>query len=96
VWANSGKELFYIAQGDTMVAASVQETPDFHVTGRLALFGTAPYVFPPWHQAFGVRPDDRTFIMPQRTAEAAGPEARRLVVVLNWFTDVQARLARKE
>jgi eukaryotic-like serine/threonine-protein kinase len=96
VWAHSGSELFYLAQGDTLVAASVRTRPDFQVTGRRALFGTASYVFTPWHQAFGVRPDDRTFVMPQRTAESAGPEARRLVVVLNWFTDVQARLARKE
>jgi hypothetical protein len=30
------------------------------------------------------------------TVESAGPEARRLAVVLNWFTDVRARLAKSE
>jgi hypothetical protein len=34
--------------------------------------------------------------MLKRTAESAGPEARRLVVVFNWLTDVQARLAKGE
>ncbi len=96
VWAPSGKELFYVARGDTMVAASVTETPDFQVTGRQALFGTGAFAFTPWHQGFGLRSDGRSFIMLQRTAESAGPEARRLVVVLNWLTEVRARLAKAE
>jgi hypothetical protein len=29
-------------------------------------------------------------------AEGAGQEAKRLVVVLNWFTDVRAALAKPE
>ena len=96
MWGPSGKELYYVARGDTMVAVGVGGTTDFQMTGRQALFGTAPFAFTPWHQGFGVRPDGRSFIMLRRTAESAGPDARRLVVVLNWFTDVQARLAKAE
>jgi serine/threonine-protein kinase len=96
VWANSGRELFYVAPGDTMVAASVRGEEDFQVTGREMLFSTQPFAFTPWHQAFGVAPDDRSFIMLQRVAEAGSGEARRLVVVLNWLTDVRARLAKAE
>ncbi len=93
-WSQSGKELFYVSRDDSLVAASVSGTSDFQVTRQQALFSTARYAFPPWHQSIGVRPDDRSFIMPERSPEASGPEARRLVVVLNWFTDVQARFAR--
>ena len=85
-----------MSRDDSLVAASVSGTSDFQVTGQQALFGTARYAFPPWHQSIGVRPGDRSFIMPERSPEASGPEARRLVVVLNWFTDVQARFARAE
>ena len=94
VWSRSGRELFYVAEGDTMVAVRVQGAEDFQVTGREMLFSTQPFAFTPWHQAFGLGPDDRSFIMLQRTAEAGSGEARRLVVVLNWLTDVRARLAK--
>ena len=96
VWAHSGRELFYVAQGDTMVAARVQGAADFQVTGREMLFSVRPFAFTPWHQAFGVEPGDRSFIMLQRTAEPGSGDARRLVVVLNWLTDVRARLAKAE
>ena len=79
-----------------MVAASVRGAEDFQVTGRETLFSTQPFAFTPWHQAFGVGPDDRSFIMLQRIAEAGSGEARRLVVVLNWLTEVRARLAKAE
>ena len=90
VWAHSGRELFYIAPGDTLMAARVVGTPDFEVTGHQSLFSTRPFAFQPWHQAFGVRPGDRTFVMLQRTS-SSGPETRRLTVVLNWFTEVDAK-----
>jgi hypothetical protein len=96
VWAHSGRELFYVALGDTMVAASVRGAEDFQVTGREMLFSTQPFAFTPWHQAFGVEPADRSFIMLQRMAEAGIGEAQRLVVVLNWLTEVRARLAKAE
>src|SRR6478672_2184749 len=96
VWGASSRELYYVARGDTMVAVTVGGTTEFQVTGRQALFGTAPFTFTPWHRGFGVRPDGRSFVMLRRTDQSAGPEARRLAVVLNWFTEVRARLAKSE
>ena len=96
LWGPTGRELFYVARGDTMTVAEVGGTTEFQVTGRQALFGTEPFLFTPWHQGFGVRPDGRSFIMLRRTDESAGPEARRLAVVLNWVTEVRARLTGAE
>jgi eukaryotic-like serine/threonine-protein kinase len=96
VWGSSSRELYYVARGDTLVAATVGGTSEFQVTRREPLFGTASFTFTPWHQGFGVRPGGRSFVMLRRTDESAGPEARRLAVVLNWFTDVRARLAKSE
>jgi serine/threonine-protein kinase len=93
VWAHSGRELIYIAPGDTLISAAITTAPDFVVTGHQALFSTLPFVFQPWHQSFGIRPGDRTFIMLQRTS-SAGPETRRLTVVLNWFSEVDAQLSK--
>jgi len=91
VWAHSGRELFYLVPGDSLVSAGVSGAPDFRVTEQHALFGTLPFVFQPWHQAFGVRPGDQSFVMLQRTS-SQGSEARRLTVVLNWFTEVAAKI----
>jgi eukaryotic-like serine/threonine-protein kinase len=96
VWGSSSRELYYVTRGDTMVAATVGGTTEFQITAREPLFGTASFTFTPWHQGFGVRPGGRSFVMLRRTDESAGPEARRLAVVLNWFTDVRARLAKSE
>jgi tRNA A-37 threonylcarbamoyl transferase component Bud32 len=96
VWGSSSRELYYVALGDTMVVATVGGTTEFQVTAREPLFGTASFTFTPWHQGFGVRAGGRSFVMLRRTDESAGPEARRLAVVLNWFTDVRARLAKSE
>jgi eukaryotic-like serine/threonine-protein kinase len=96
VWGSSGRELYYVARGDTLVQVTVGGTTDFQVTRREPLFDTESFNFTPWHQGFGVRPDGRSFVMLRRTDESVGPEARRLAVVLNWFTDVRARLARSQ
>jgi hypothetical protein len=92
VWAHSSRELFYIAPGDSMVAATVGGASDFEVTGRRALFSTQPFVFQPWHGAFGIRPGDQQFILLQRTT-SVDPRDRRLNVVLNWFTEVEEKVA---
>ena len=91
VWAHSGKELFYIAPGDTMVAATIAPGADFNVTARKALFSTESFVFQPWHQAFGVRPGDQSFIVLQRT-NATDAVFRRLNVVLNWFGEIDDKM----
>jgi serine/threonine-protein kinase len=96
VWSHRGDELFYVAAGDTMMAASVRETPDFQLTGRQALFSTRRFAFTPWHQAFGLRPDDQSFLMLQPITSSDDEAGRRLVVTLNWLTDVEARLAVRE
>ena len=83
-------DLYYLAN-DSLVAASVSGTGDFQVVARQTLFSTRPFVLQPWHQAFGVRPGDRSFIMLQRPLEP-GETSRRLTVVLNWFTEAKARI----
>ncbi|HMV33159.1 MAG TPA: protein kinase, partial [Gemmatimonadales bacterium] len=89
VWAHSSRELFFLAPGDSLMAAEVTGTPEFRVLGYQMLFSTRPFVFQPWHQAFGVRPGDRSFVMLRRSTDL-GPDARRLTVVLNWFREFSA------
>jgi serine/threonine-protein kinase len=90
-WSHSGRELFYVNRTDSLVAVDVSGTPDFRAgTGR-ALFSTTPYVILPFHRSYDVSPDDRSFIMIQRSGQS-GAEANRLTVVLNWFEEVRDRM----
>jgi serine/threonine-protein kinase len=90
-WSHSGRELFYASSADSMMAVEVGGTPDFHPAVARALFSTAPYVLQPYHRSFDVTPDDRSFVMIQRSG-ASGAEANRLTVVLNWFEEATARM----
>jgi serine/threonine-protein kinase len=91
VWSRYGRELFYVNRADSLVAVPVTGTPDFHAGAGRALFSTAPYVILPLHRSFEIGPDDRSFIMLQRSG-TSGAEASRLTVVLNWFEEVGATM----
>jgi hypothetical protein len=91
VWSHSGRELFYVTRTDSPVALAVSGTPDFRAGPAKVLFPSAPYVILPFHRSFDVAPDDRSFVMLQRSG-ASGAEANRLVVVLNWLTEAGAKL----
>ncbi|MGH7512807.1 MAG: protein kinase domain-containing protein [Gemmatimonadales bacterium] len=90
-WSHSGRELFYVNRTDSLVTVEVSGTPDFRAGTSRALFSTAPYVILPFHRSYDVTPDDRSFIMIQRSGQS-GAEANRLTVVLNWFEEVRARM----
>jgi hypothetical protein len=90
-WAHSGRELFYVNRADSLIAVQVSGTPDFRTGARRALFSTAPYVILPFHRSYEVAPDDRSFLLPQRSG-ATGAEANRLTVVLNWLEEARAKM----
>ena len=92
LWAHSGRELFYVAATDTLVAVDVTGAPDFAAGTRRALFSTRSFLIQPFHQGLAVTPDDRAFIMLQR-AVATGSQAADLTVILNWFSEVRTKLA---
>ncbi len=89
-WSHSGRELFYVDRVDSLIAANVSGATDFQVTSRRALFGTGPFRLLPFHRSYEVSPDDRSFLMFQRSG-AVGAEANRLTVVLNWFEELANR-----
>jgi serine/threonine-protein kinase len=91
LWSNSGRELFYVDMSDSLVAVSVSGTPDFQPGSRRALFSTRPFILLPLHRSYDVMPDDQSFVMLKRSL-AGSAEANRLTVVLNWFTEVEAKV----
>jgi serine/threonine-protein kinase len=90
-WSHSGREIFYVDQFDSLVVVAVGGIPDFKAGTPRPLFSTRPYLLLPYHRNYDVTPDDRSFVMLQKGG-TTGAENNRLTVVLNWFTEVEAKL----
>jgi serine/threonine-protein kinase len=92
VWSPTGRELFYLDDGQRLVAAEIAPGSTFSV-GRIApLFDASGFVYDAFHQGYAVAPDGRSFLFmaPRRLAVAGRPV--QIVWVDNWFTDLAARL----
>ncbi len=89
VWANDGRELFYIDGKGMLVAVEVTASDGFAVGRQLELFSLEPYSIAPFHQSYAVTPDDQSFILLREAGAGRSPD---LVVVLNWFEEVKKRM----
>ena len=88
VWANNGRELFYLDRTNQLVSVSVTTDPDFLLGPQVDLFSMSPYGRDPNHTHYDVSPDDQRFVM-VRTQRSGGGQ---LVVVENFFEELR-RLA---
>jgi serine/threonine-protein kinase len=85
-WSADGRELFY-RDPQNLVSVSVQTTPTFAVLGSRALFRDAGYTHSPDRASYDVHPSGQWFVMSRSLATKA-----ELVLVLNWLSEVQAKL----
>jgi eukaryotic-like serine/threonine-protein kinase len=88
LWARSGRELFY-RNGDSMMSASVQTTPTFSATNPTKLF--QKYA-PGLGRNYDVSRDGQRFLMIKDTSPADQTIAASMVVILNWFEELKARV----
>ena len=91
VWAHSSRELFYKSSDDQMTVATVAAGTGFEVRSRSTLFSTADYDNDFEHARYNVSPDDRRFLMSRKTTSTESD----LVLVLNWFSELKARMGAK-
>ena len=83
-WSPGGGEVFYRGE-EGMIAATVSTSPSFRVTRRKVLFDDEPYLAHLYGSStYDVHPDSEHFLMIR-----LGSEARRVAVVLNWFTQLK-------
>jgi serine/threonine-protein kinase len=90
LWAHSGRELFYRNDAGDLVAVTVEPGPQFHATAQRVLFSAKDYLTDNRNRDYTVSPDDRSFyfLRPKQ------PPPTSMVIVLNWFEEVKAKLAR--
>jgi eukaryotic-like serine/threonine-protein kinase len=88
VWANSGRELFYLNGKSEMVSAAIRPGSPFSVGEQKALFSVAPFVRAGSVHSYAVSPDDRRFIM---VREGEASQQSELVFAENWVQELRAR-----
>ena len=92
-WAADGRELFYLDGPGRLVAAQVRVSPAFEVTGLRPLFDASGFAFDAFHQSYEVLPGAGGFVFLRQRQAAQSAAALPIVLVENWFADLQARLA---
>ncbi len=88
VWAHSGRELFYKSPDDQVMVATVTAGTSFEVRDRKGLFSAADYDNDIEHARFNVSPDDQRLLMSRKATSTLTD----LVLVLNWFEELKARV----
>ena len=86
-WAPDGRTIYYVSEG-TMVAASVETSPRFAVTGRRDLFRSTSL------PRYDVDPEGGRFVMvlPADTVPVSSTiRPPRLVMVVNWIEEFRRR-----
>ena len=90
LWGPDGRELFYRTPRRVM-AATVETDPSFTAGNPEVLFEGDYYGG--FGRTYDISPDGQRFLMIKSGSQADGTAVeRQLVVVTNWFTELQARV----
>ena len=84
VWLRNGRELYY-RNGDKMMVVEIKAGNRFSAGSPRTLFEGKFHEYRE-HPSFDVTPDGQRFIMVKVPPES---EPRHLVVILNWFDELQ-------
>jgi Tol biopolymer transport system component/tRNA A-37 threonylcarbamoyl transferase component Bud32 len=95
VWARNGRELFYLDPSDRLTAVPVQASATKFTWGNPArVLDTAYASSGSVWRSYDVSPDGQRFLMIKENV-AGEPTRAVIVVVLNWFEELKAKLANK-
>jgi serine/threonine-protein kinase len=93
-WATNGRELFFRAGDNTLIAAGVTPGPSFVIGAQRPLFSTAAFLTGSNHAYYAVAPDDRRFLFVRSLGgtQAAGPAY--VTIVDHWLDELRASAGR--
>jgi len=93
VWAKNRPELFYRkgAEGD-LVAVEVATADSFRVGEEHILFPAGGYTANDVHHNYDVGPDGQHFVMLRPADDAERSTEPRMIMIQNWFTELEERL----
>ena len=87
-WSADGREVYYRNSKGDLVAAQIDASGDFHVTGERPLFSAQTYVSDNRHRAYSVSPDGKSFYF----IEPLAGTPSQLIVVTNWWEELKAKV----
>ena len=87
LWSRNGRELFYLDVERRMTVVPVQTKSSFGVGSARMLFDTRSFSLVGIGRNFDVSPDGTRFLMVKDLPVPT--EAKRLIVVQNWFEDLK-------
>jgi serine/threonine-protein kinase len=100
VWGPDGRELFYVSGGAgnlgarDVIVAEIDPGPPFAVVGRRTLFPLPQgYYFANNSRSYQLAPDGERFLM-ARLVNTGEENPSKLILVQNWFTELEARVGR--
>jgi eukaryotic-like serine/threonine-protein kinase len=95
LWSRDGREPFFIAADGMLMAVPLQTETDFRHGSPAPLLSAKQY-YVNVARDYDVSPDGKRFLFVKSVAQppsAAAPlPARRIVVALNWFEELQRRV----
>ena len=103
-WAPNGRELFF-AEGNSLMAVSVGSTDNFTHGNPAKLFEGMSLVFDARtansgasasagaYRMYDISPDGKRFLMAREVTNHAASIPASMVVVLNWFEELKAKVA---
>jgi len=94
VWARNGRELFYLDAENALTAVPVQTSTTAFAAGHPRKMFATTYAWLLSYNAhpYDVSPDNQRFLMIQETATDRNVAPGGMVVVLNWFEELKAKL----
>ncbi|MCG6955667.1 MAG: protein kinase [Gemmatimonadetes bacterium] len=93
VWSPSGRALYYLDGGGSVVAARLDTRGAFRVLDLTPMFNASGYQLDAFHTTFAVTPDDSTFLFVASRRVGRATNGPQLVWVDDWFTDLEQRLS---
>jgi serine/threonine-protein kinase len=92
LWSRDGRELFFISASGMMMSAAIKPGPSFSYDRPVELFSAAPY-YVNVARNYDVSLDGKRFLVVKSAdAKVAKPP---VVVVANWFDEVQKRMGKQ-
>jgi serine/threonine-protein kinase len=93
IWARSRSELFYQTRDGNIFSVNVKTGPAFVAGSPNKVIDGAPYVAAQFGRMYDVSPDGQRFLMLKPDVNSRPiPGSASVVVVLNWFDELRARV----
>ena len=91
VWARTQKELFYLDGAGALTSVQIATTPSF-TNGPPTKIASARYFSANQARSYDVTPDGRRFLFIKDAAPNPSATPVSMVVTLNWFDEIRAKL----